>query len=106
MPKTPLARSPRQCIAPELRSPRKVCVVIGPFIGWKSSAVTAVDWPPYPEEDFSEGDRPGVAEVDRYRILLDGVVGIAQVPGEVVIIAEDVATRARRLAVAENRVAS
>src|SRR6266511_2344598 len=65
-----------------------------------SGVASAVDIPPHPEEDFSEGDRPGVAEVDRYRILLDGVVGIAEVPGEFVLIAEDVATRARSLAVA------
>src|SRR5262245_4753896 len=62
--------------------------------------VAAVDLPPHPEEDFSEGDRPGVAEVDRYWILLDGVVGIAEVPGEVVHVSEDVAARARSLAVA------
>src|ERR1700730_15137939 len=39
MPKKPLDRSPRQCIAPELVKPRSVCVVIGPFIGGKSSAL-------------------------------------------------------------------
>src|SRR5262252_9609649 len=62
--------------------------------------VAAVDRPPHPEEDFSEGDCRGVAEVDRYRILLDGVVGIAEIPGEVVHVAKDVAARARSLAVA------
>ena len=31
-----LERSPRQCIAPLPFMPRRVCVVIGPFIGWKS----------------------------------------------------------------------
>ena len=29
-------RSPRQCIAPLPSRPRRVCVVMGPFIGWKS----------------------------------------------------------------------
>ncbi len=28
------ARSPRQCSGPVPASPRSVCVVIGPFIGW------------------------------------------------------------------------
>src|ERR1700677_4560035 len=36
IPYSPLERSPRQCIAPELVSPRNVWVVNGPFIGWKS----------------------------------------------------------------------
>src|SRR5260370_27729804 len=35
-PKNPLDRSPRQCMAPENFKPRKVCVVMGPFIGWKT----------------------------------------------------------------------
>src|SRR5882724_11287444 len=39
MPNKPLERSPRQCIAPELVRPRSVWVVIGPFIGWKSSTL-------------------------------------------------------------------
>src|SRR5499426_2983546 len=65
-----------------------------------SGVASAVDRPPHPEENVSEGDRRGVAEVDRYRILLDGVVGIAEVPGEVVHVSEDVAARARGLAVA------
>ena len=34
MPKKPLARSPRECSAPCVASPRNVCVTIGPFIGW------------------------------------------------------------------------
>src|SRR5215813_2079709 len=41
-----------------------------------------------------------VAEIDGYRILRDGGVGIAQVPGEVVHVAEDMTARARRLSVA------
>src|SRR5262245_20788148 len=61
---------------------------------------SAVERPPYVEEDFSEGDRRGVAEVDRYRVLLDGVVRIAEIPGEVIHVSEDVAARARGLAVA------
>src|SRR5262249_57769688 len=64
------------------------------------AVVSAADGLRYMEEDFCEGDRSGVAEVERYRILLDGVVGIAEVPGEVVIVSEDVAARARSLAVA------
>jgi hypothetical protein len=32
----PPVRSPRQCIGPWLAMPRRLCVVIGPFIGWKS----------------------------------------------------------------------
>src|SRR5262247_1499807 len=61
---------------------------------------SAVERLPYVEEDFSEGDRCGVAEVDRYRVLLDGVVRIAEIPGEVIHVSEDVAARARGLAVA------
>src|ERR1700694_1295624 len=38
-PKAPLERSPRQCMAPEFTMPRKVCVVMGPFMGWKSSVL-------------------------------------------------------------------
>src|SRR5439155_26495243 len=30
----PAVRSPRQCIGPALAIPRRLCVVIGPFIGW------------------------------------------------------------------------
>src|SRR5579863_457460 len=37
VPSRPVERSPRQCIAPELRSPRNVWVVNGPFMGWKSA---------------------------------------------------------------------
>ena len=33
---SPPVRSPRQCIGPWLAMPRRLCVVIGPFIGWKS----------------------------------------------------------------------
>src|SRR5262249_34572589 len=36
VPVWPLERSPRQCIAPELTRPRRVWVVIGPFIGWNT----------------------------------------------------------------------
>ena len=35
-PNAPSARSPRQCIAPSLTRPRRVWVVIGPFIGWNT----------------------------------------------------------------------
>src|SRR5690242_10542865 len=52
VPNWPVERSPRQCIAPELRMPRRVCVVNGPFIGWKSLGlseplifVETPDWP-------------------------------------------------------------
>ncbi len=31
----PPVRSPRQCIGPWLAMPRRLCVAIGPFIGWK-----------------------------------------------------------------------
>src|SRR5215510_11506098 len=41
-----------------------------------------------------------VAEIDGYRILRDGGVGITQIPGEVVHVAEYMTTRARRLSVA------
>jgi hypothetical protein len=30
----PPLRSPRQCIGPWLAMPRRLCVVIGPFMGW------------------------------------------------------------------------
>ena len=33
-------RSPRQCIGPAPAMPRSVCVVIGPFIGWKVQSDT------------------------------------------------------------------
>ena len=32
----PTVRSPRQCMGPLFTSPRRVCVVIGPFSEWKS----------------------------------------------------------------------
>ena len=32
----PPVRSPRQCIGPWFAIPRRLCVVIGPFSGWKS----------------------------------------------------------------------
>jgi hypothetical protein len=32
----PPVRSPRQCIEPAPAMPRRLCVVIGPFSGWKS----------------------------------------------------------------------
>ena len=38
----PPVRSPRQCIGPSFAMPRRLCVVIGPFIGWKSGSVTDV----------------------------------------------------------------
>src|SRR5262245_65400851 len=36
--KPPPERSPRWCIGPLCSMPRRVCVVIGPFSGWKSMA--------------------------------------------------------------------
>src|SRR5580700_5707143 len=39
VPKNPVERSPRQCMAPEFASPRKVWVVKGPFMGWKSTGL-------------------------------------------------------------------
>src|SRR5262245_25496553 len=52
VPITPTERSPRQCIAPEYRNPRSVCVVNGPFIGWKSFGLllplSAVEKPVFP----------------------------------------------------------
>src|SRR3990172_996334 len=43
VPKKPSTRSPRQCIPPWVPSPRSVCVVIGPFIGWKVAAGGSTD---------------------------------------------------------------
>ena len=34
----PPFRSPRQCMAPAPIIPRRLCVVMGPFMGWKSSS--------------------------------------------------------------------
>jgi hypothetical protein len=34
-PVEPPVRSPRQCIGPAVIMPRRLCVVIGPFNGWK-----------------------------------------------------------------------
>ena len=48
VPKKPSTRSPRQCMPPCVASPRSVCVVIGPFIGWNvvagGSAGAAEGW--------------------------------------------------------------
>ena len=35
----PPVRSPRQCIGPWLAMPRRLCVAIGPFIGWKMGSM-------------------------------------------------------------------
>ena len=82
----PPVRSPRQCIGPWLAMPRRLCVVIGPFIGWKSGS------PMGPT-------RNGLG------LLSTDVVGVAEVPGQAVEVAEDVAARARRLAVARGEAA-
>jgi hypothetical protein len=38
----PPVRSPRQCIGPWLAIPRRLCVVIGPSIGWNTGSII---WP-------------------------------------------------------------
>src|SRR5215475_8657782 len=38
----PPVRSPRQCIGPWLAIPRRLWVVVGPFIGWKMGLVMGV----------------------------------------------------------------
>ena len=48
-------------------------------------------------------DGSPAAEVERVRVVHARVVGIAEVPGQAVEVAEDVAARARRLAVAGRR---
>ena len=42
----PAVRSPRQCIGPALAIPRRLCVVIGPFIGWNVWFVTVPNGSP------------------------------------------------------------
>src|SRR5262249_33755344 len=39
----PPERSPRQCMGPSCAMPRRVCVVIGPFSGWKSMLVMPLE---------------------------------------------------------------
>ena len=74
----PAVRSPRQCMDPWVSIPRSVCVVMGPFMGWKGLARTQ-----------HEGER--VVDQAAFRV--------AQVPGQFVLVALDVATRAGGLAV-------
>ena len=78
----PPVRSPRQCIGPWLAMPRRLCVVIGPFIGWKSG--------------FECRGRARIG----FWLSSTTVVRVAEIPGQAVEVAEDVAARARRLAVA------
>ena len=92
VPNTPTERSPRQCIAPPLTSPRMVCVVIGPFMGWKSVTM------PLP----LMGD--GAVNDAMSRLMVMGLVvttssGLPRSQAEAVEIAEDVAARAGGLAV-------
>ena len=86
-------RSPRQCIAPWLTMPRKVCVVIGPFIGWK--------WVGSRRRPRRLRER---LELDGQRVRSPDVVGVAEVPRQAVEVAEDVAARARGFAVAGGEV--
>ena len=92
LPKKPSTRSPRQCIAPWLTMPRRVCVVIGPFIGCRSATS------PVPLiAARAEAIRPSLMVIG---CVDDVAVGVAEVPRQLVDVAEDVAARARRLAVA------
>ena len=43
VPKKPSTRSPRQCMPPCVARPRRVWVVIGPFIGWKVVATGRIE---------------------------------------------------------------
>ena len=58
--------------------PRRLCVVIGPFIGWNG--------PPLPTRNG-------------FGLATDGAERIAEVPGQAVEVAEDVAARAGVVAV-------
>src|ERR1700716_2284104 len=51
------------------------------------------------EQRLADGEDEGVALVDGYWVLRDRIIGIAEIPGEVVIVAEDMAARAGRLAI-------
>ena len=79
-------RSPRQCSGPLFTRPRRLCVVIGPFIGWKTCG--------------SGSTNGGITGLKGLLFADLVVVGVAEVPREIVHVAEDVAARARRLAVA------
>ena len=68
--------------------------------------VIAVDRPPYPEEDFSRAIVPASPKLIGIGFFLTASSGLPRSQAMSSIIAEDVAARARRLAVAENRVAS
>ena len=74
-------RSPRQCIGPWFARPRRVCVVIGPFIGWNG-------WPTADRARAGWGSASTTSS------------GLPRSQAEAVEVAEDVAARARRLAVA------
>ncbi len=102
VPNCPVERSPRQCMAPEYRRPRKRLGGQRPFHGMEVGGVVAAVERSAEAGGVEAGSSKGnqAAEIDRDGARGDGVIGIAEIPREVVHIAENVATGAGGFAVA------
>ena len=84
-----------------IAQPRRVWVVHGPLHGMEvGDLVAAVDGRRNGGLSGGDQDIKQAAEIDGDGAGGDGVVGIAQIPGQVVLVAEDVATGAGCLAIA------